>query len=397
LAFLRSSFKPGPRRPHPRHAVNRPPPRDPLSSIAARVIGSASRQVPADAALRRELRAHPGLTRDASGWISRAVFAHSRWRGWLPPGRPILDQIPLALELSDRFRANPPGFTDEELRERAVPGWTQEQAEVSASWLRSIQAEPSLWLRAKREHESALRQSLDLLRKSSLPNALAYEGHEDLFRRPEFQSGWFEIQDIASQLVGFLCDPQPGETWWDACAGEGGKTLHLSDLMQNRGLIWSSDRAEWRLKVLRRRAARARCFNYRAAVWHGGQQLPTRTRFDGVLLDAPCSGMGTWRRNPHARWTTEPKDVVELSSIQLRLLAHAAPAVKRGGRLIYAVCTIAREETFEVARRFEAEHPDFEPAPMRSPWPDHAGSAQHTFRSPQTGGNDMFVAAWRRI
>ena len=112
--------------------------------------------------------------------------------------------------------------------------------------------------------------------------------------------------------------------------------------MANRGLIWASDRAEWRLQKLRRRAARAKVFNYRPARWDGGARLPTRTKFDGVLVDAPCSGLGTWQRNPHARWTTTVEDVRELAELQRRLLAHTAPSLKPGGRLIYAVCTLTR-------------------------------------------------------
>jgi 16S rRNA (cytosine967-C5)-methyltransferase len=101
--------------------------------------------------------------------------------------------------------------------------------------------------------------------------------------------------------------------------------------MSNEGLIWASDRAQWRLaklKQLKQRAARAKMFNYRAALWDGGDHLPTRTLFDGVLVDAPCSGVGTWHRNPHARWTTTANDVLELAEIQKRLLAEAARAVK---------------------------------------------------------------------
>ncbi|MGC8000561.1 hypothetical protein ACP3XN_24520, partial [Salmonella enterica] len=83
--------------------------------------------------------------------------------------------------------------------------------------------------------------------------------------------------------------------------------------MENSGLIWASDRAAWRLQKLKRRTARAKVFNYRVAMWDGGVKLPTKTKFDGVLVDAPCSGLGTWQRNPHARWTTTPGDVAELA------------------------------------------------------------------------------------
>ncbi len=367
-----------------------------LEQIASRVIARASRQLPADAALRNELRSHRGLTRIDSARIARAVFAYYRWRGWLDPERPTTDQIHRALELASAFKARPGTVSDEELIQRAVPSWIGREMEVSAAWIRVIQAEPALWLRAKRGQGQALAQELGTTRTSSLPDALQYEGEEDLFRRPEFQAGEFEIQDVASQAVGLLCDPKPGETWWDACAGEGGKTLHLSELMENQGLIWASDRAAWRLKRLKRRAARAKCFNYRSALWNGGVTLPTRSRFDGALIDAPCSGVGIWQRNPQARWTTTPEDVAELRDIQQRLLSHVAPAVKPGGRLIYAVCTMTRSETVEVLENFGHQFPEFQPLIMTNPFAPAVQDAQLWLRPEQTGGNGMFISAWRR-
>jgi 16S rRNA (cytosine967-C5)-methyltransferase len=194
-----------------------------------------------------------------------------------------------------------------------------------------------------------------------------------------------------------VCNPRPGSTWWDACAGEGGKTLHLSDLMRNQGLIWASDRAEWRLQRLRRRAARAGMFNYRAVLWDGGPKLPTRTRFDGVLVDAPCSGMGTWGRNPHARWTTRPEDIRELSELQQRLLTHASAAVKPGGLLVYAVCSLAAAETTGVANTFQASHPDFITEPLTNPCHPATRAEAELWLWPQDlGGNGFFLRAWRR-
>src|SRR5690606_4933636 len=170
-----------------------------------------------------------------------------------------------------------------------------------------------------------------------------------------------------AQLVGHACAPRPGETWWDACAGEGGKLLHLADLMGNKGVIWASDRNERRLQVAKRRAGRAQVFNYRIAPWDGAARLPTRTRFDGILVDAPCSGVGTWQRNPHARWRTTPDDVRELAATQRRLLEHAAAGLKPHGRLIYAVCTLTRSETSAVAEAFTAAHPELAPYPLFRP------------------------------
>jgi 16S rRNA (cytosine967-C5)-methyltransferase len=221
-------------------------------------------------------------------------------------------------------------------------------------------------------------------------DALRYTGTRDLFLTPEFQSGLFEIQDLASQLVGLAAAPQPGETWWDACAGEGGKTLHLADLMQNKGLIWASDRSARRLDSLKRRAGRAGLFNYRTVLWEDPARLPTKTKFDGILLDAPCSGLGTWQRNPQARWTATPEDVSELAGIQHRLLEAVAGSLKPGGRLVYSVCTLTRAETTAVADTFTATHADLEPFPVLGLTP------QVTLRPDQLNANGMFIAAWRR-
>jgi 16S rRNA (cytosine967-C5)-methyltransferase len=266
--------------------------------------------------------------------------------------------------------------------------------------LLSLQTPPTLWLRAKRGTGKQLANSLgDCVRgKDLLSDALEYHGDEDLFRSPEFHAGEFEVQDIASQVVGLLCAPQPGETWWDACAGEGGKLLHLSDLMENKGLIWASDRSERRLARLRQRAARAGAFNYRVAAWDGSAKLPTKTKFDGVLIDAPCSGVGTWQRNPHARWTTTLEDVRELAAIQQRLVSNAAAAVKPGGKLIYAVCTLTRAEAGAVADSCSRQLSGFALNPLPA-WPSELPEASaRIWIWPQTcRGNGMFVVAWKRL
>ena len=272
--------------------------------------------------------------------------------------------------------------------------------EVSDEWLCSLQREPKLWLRAKRGTAAALAEKLLGAEVSPLlPDALLYRGEEDLFKTPEFHAGEFEIQDIASQVVGMLCAPSPGETWWDTCAGEGGKTLHLSDLMQNKGLLWASDRAEWRLQKLKRRTGRAKAFNYRSVFWDGGKKLPTKTKFDGVLVDAPCSGIGTWQRNPQARWTTGENDVRELSAIQKNLLANVAPSVKPGGKLVFSVCTLSRAETTEVAEAFTTSQPDFEPMvfpEIKLNQRTVSDASSLTLWPQDLDGNGMFIAGWRR-
>ena len=373
-----------------------------VHEIAAEVIRQTGKDKPADTVLREVLKQIKDLAPFDATEIARTVFIYYRWHVWLRDERGVEAKMRLALRLDERFCANESNIPLAELREKAVPAWTAEQMEVSDDWLRSLQRAPKLWLRAKRGTADAVAEKLRLagtLAPQGFPDALLFDGEEDLFKTPEFHAGEFEIQDIASQMVGLLCDPKPGETWWDTCAGEGGKTLHLSDLMQNKGLIWASDRAEWRLTKLKRRTGRAKVFNYRSAFWDGGAKLPTKTKFDGVLVDAPCSGVGTWQRNPQARWTTTPNDVSELAAIQKNLLANVAPSVKPGGKLIFSVCTLTRAETTEVVEHFNASQPDFEPLifpEIKLKERTVSGASSLTLWPQDLDGNGMFIAGWRR-
>ena len=305
-------------------------------------------------------------------------------------------------ETALRFAREPEGFTDLELR-KAVPSWVADPVSAKAAWYRAIQMEPRLWLRARPGTAPAVSAALEganIPYPELFPDALEYVGERDLFRTAEFQAGQFELQDLGSQAVGVACQPRPGEAWWDACAGEGGKTLHLADLMGNKGVVWGTDRAGWRLQRLRMRAGRAGLFNIRWGEWDGGPARPMRERMDGVLVDAPCTGIGTWQRNPHARWTLRPESIGELSAIQLGLLRHASAAVKPGGRLVYAVCTLTRAETTEVARAFlaSAEGAAFEPVALSLPWVrgDRVGEDCAWLWPQDLGSNGMFLAAWRR-
>jgi 16S rRNA (cytosine967-C5)-methyltransferase len=415
----------------------------------ARVLGTLNRELPADAALRRYLAVARRLGPAEKRAVSRAFFAWFRWLEWLDRRESAQKQIAAALALHERFARDPAAVKPAALAARAVPAWARDEVDFPLETLRQLQRDPALWLRARPGQAAQLAAALGdcipaaehlaarppaaaaafAAAASASPtlaapatadaasatadaasaaagasaaaphsvvripdSALLYTGGKDLFLTPQFHNGLFEIQDLASQLVGLACSPRPGQTWWDACAGEGGKALHLADLMDNKGLLWASDRSHRRLQLLKRRAARARIHNYRAIHWDGSARLPTRTRFDGVLVDAPCSGLGTWQRNPHARWTTTPRDIAELAAIQKNLLNHAAPSVKAGGRLLYAACTLTRGETLAVADAFTDAHPEFAPAPVFA----ESGAPRLTLWPHALNANGMFIAAWRR-
>jgi 16S rRNA (cytosine967-C5)-methyltransferase len=405
-----------------------------IPNHAAKVIELAASGVPADAALRRYLDGSRRLGPVGSRAVSRAVFATFRWLQWLDPAAPAQRRVTEALALQERFDRDPASIKAETLAARAVPAWLAGEMAVAPDYLRQVQREPALWLRARSGRAAEVAAALGDCAAPALPGSLRpaeelglsawrYGGTTDLFHTAPFKAGSFEIQDLASQLVGHACAPGSGQSWWDVCAGEGGKTLHLCDLLKNKGLVWATDRSERRLTVLRRRTARAGLFNYQAALWEGTGKLPTGRKFDGVLVDAPCSGVGTWQRNPHARWTTTPEDVRELAGVQLGLLNAVAAAVKPGGRLVYSVCTLTRRETTAVAEAFAAVHPEFVPevvpiaavaghpsAPSTSDQPGAQGSNEPqsgqpdggsqpgriTLRPQDLNANGMFIAVWRK-
>jgi 16S rRNA (cytosine967-C5)-methyltransferase len=352
---------------------------------AAQIIRSVSEHERADSALRLYFERHRYLSPREKRDISHSVFVYFRWLSWLDAKASPQMRVAQAMELQERFTKNPTSIKAEALAVRAVPTWLASEMELPADYLRQLQRDPALWLRARPGQADALAKSLFACERTEHAlDALRFTGTQDLFRTDQFKNGEFEIQDLASQLVGLACAPKPGETWWDACAGEGGKMLHLADQMQNKGLVWASDRHTGRLETLKRRAARAKLFNYRTAVWDGGAKLPTKTKFDGILLDAPCSGVGTWQRNPQARWTTTPDDVRELAATQLALLNHVAGSLKPNGRLVYSVCTLTRSETTAVADAFTAAHPELNAEPRHTIWPQ------------KVNANGMFIAAWRK-
>ena len=351
---------------------------------AARILADVSADQRADTALRFYFEAHRYLQPPARRAISHMVFVYFRWLSWLDPKASPQKRLEQALELHARFTADPKSIKAEALAVRAVPPWLAAEMDLPADYLRQLQRDPALWLRARPGAADALAKSLFAAERTEhSPDALRFTGTQDLFKTEQFKTGEFEIQDLASQLVGLACAPEPGQTWWDTCAGEGGKTLHLADLMRNKGLIWASDRHDKRLDTLKRRAARAKLFNYRTAFWDGGAKLPTKAKFDGILVDAPCSGVGTWQRNPHARWTTTPEDVRELAATQLALLNQVAGSLKPGGRLVYSVCTLTRSETTAVASAFAAAHPELTLSSSQTLWPH------------ELNANGMFIAVWQ--
>ncbi|HEX4911400.1 MAG TPA: RsmB/NOP family class I SAM-dependent RNA methyltransferase [Permianibacter sp.] len=192
------------------------------------------------------------------------------------------------------------------------------------------------------------------------PWGLRREQRGPLFNTTQFKEGLFEMQDEASQLVGWLVSPRPRQTVVDFCAGAGGKTLHLADLMNNKGSIIACDVAQHRLDKMKPRLIRAKLDNVRLLPLGSENDEALRGLFgeaDAVLVDAPCSGSGTLRRNPDMKW--RDMDIASLHEQQLSILTSASRLVKPGGRLVYATCSLLAGENQNVVDEFLAANPDF--------------------------------------
>lgn len=194
------------------------------------------------------------------------------------------------------------------------------------------------------------------------PLGIRLKGKPALQQQPLFLSGAIEVQDEGSQLLGYLLAPRRGEMVADFCAGAGGKTLLLGAMMRSTGRLYAFDVAEKRLAKLKPRVARAGLSNVHPILIANENDLRVKRlagKFDRVLIDAPCSGLGTLRRNPDLKWRQTPQDVAELTQKQAAILAAAARLLKPGGRLVYATCSLLDEENVAIVDAFLATHADF--------------------------------------
>ena len=246
----------------------------------------------------------------------------------------------------------------------------------------SWQTRSPLWLRVQRGDPAEIcrllhKDGLAVQVHDRLGTALRIsDARVNLSGLEVFRQGKVEVQDLSSQCIGQVCAPEPGQVWWDACCGGGGKTLQLASLMNGKGSILASDVRENKLDEVKRRAGLAGFGNIRTKTWDGQTPPVAAGSCDGVLVDAPCSSTGRWRRNPESRWLLTPGRVAELTVLQRQILARAADAVKPGGVLVYATCSFLREENRLAAEAFLAARPDFRPEPFVHPLTGETVSGQ---------------------
>jgi 16S rRNA (cytosine967-C5)-methyltransferase len=190
-----------------------------------------------------------------------------------------------------------------------------------------------------------------------IPTALVMQQRYNVFAMAAFKEGLFEVQDASSQLVAPFVQPEPGMKVIDACAGAGGKTLHLGALMQNKGRILALDVHDWKLKELRKRCGRAGVDVVETRLIDGSKSIKRLANYaDRVLLDVPCSGLGVLRRNPDAKWKLSEVEIDRLIIEQQDILTRYSTMVKPGGKLVYATCSILPSENELQVQKFLATH-----------------------------------------
>ena len=256
--------------------------------------------------------------------------------------------------------------------EHSIPDWLSEtlEKELGKSWEREMLAlneQAPTVLRANtlkttpRELIADLNdENVEAFTIKNYPDAIQLAEKKNVFLTSAFKDGFFEVQDASSQKIGELLDVQEGMRVVDACAGAGGKTLHLAALMKNKGQIIALDIYEWKLTELKRRAKRAGAHNIETRLISDKKVIKRlHEKADRLLIDAPCSGLGVLKRNPDSKWKIDQAFIDRIKGEQQQILQDYSKILKKGGQMIYATCSILPSENNEQVKLFLSNNPDF--------------------------------------
>jgi 16S rRNA (cytosine967-C5)-methyltransferase len=290
--------------------------------------------------------------------------------------------------------------------DKLVPEWFSSELSKNIDLRRLIgwyQTRPPIWLRSNSLNNNFLetelaRNEIRFSTHETIQKAICIkEAKVNLYSLDSFSKGIIEIQDLASQIIGLVCKPKEGERWWDPCAGAGGKSLQLSSIMHNKGRIIAGDIRAYKLDDLKKRAKRAKRMNIECREWDGkALRSNKRYKYDGVLVDAPCTCSGTWRRNPDARWRLSDTESAEMASLQMKILQNAATGVKPSGVLVYATCSVLKAENLDLVKKFLLNNKNFVMEPFTNPL-TNATTKGYLQIYPWDGNCDaMFVARFRK-
>ncbi len=309
-------------------------------------------------------------------------------------GKPLIHR-----DMPDHVRYNFPEWMLGELKTSLGPEWKKEMAALSEEATVDLRTNTLLTTR------EALLDALKKEKYDAEPTTLSPLGvrlkkRSPVFTSETFKKGWFEMQDEGSQLVSLLLPVKPGDKVIDFCAGAGGKTLALAAQMKNKGRILAWDTSKRRLEQMRPRLSRAKVDNVQLHVItseHDAFIKRHKDSADGVLVDAPCSGCGTWRRNPDLKWRFGPKDLQDIQAIQQRVLDSAARLVKKNGHLLYITCSLLQSENESQIEQFVKDHEKFRVVSAEKIWsnlPQQTVKQGSSFRlTPHQDGTDGFFAS----
>lgn len=254
----------------------------------------------------------------------------------------------------------------------SIPDWLDDigEKELGKAWdseLHSLNDEARVVLRAntlrirRKDLQKVLKdEGVETEEISIAPDAIALRQRQNVFTLAAFKQGLFELQDGGSQLIAPFLQVEPGMRVIDACAGAGGKTLHLAALMQNKGRILAMDSETWKLDELKKRARRAGAGNIETRTVESSKVIKRLEKSaDRLLLDVPCSGLGVLKRNPDAKWKLTPDFIERVHELQQHILSDYCTMVKPGGMMVYSTCSLLPSENEEQVKVFLEQHSDF--------------------------------------
>lgn len=307
----------------------------------------------------KDFYSRENIWKNFSVWAVLQGYKLPDWRGFEEtPSRRIKGRFD---ELSKirKYRESIPDWLDELGEKELGKDWTKEIAALNQ------QAEVILRTNRLKTSPEALKitlekEGVETIQNPHFPDALILSERQNIFQTEAFKNGLFEVQDASSQLVAPFLQVKPGDRVIDACAGAGGKTLHLSSLMENKGQIIALDLYENKLLELKRRAKRNGAHNITIKPIESNKTIKKlHNSADKVLIDAPCSGLGVLKRNPDAKWKLQPEFIEEIRRTQTEILQNYSSMVKPGGQLVYATCSVLPSENEEQVKKFLAQNSEF--------------------------------------
>ena len=336
----------------------------------------------ADKVIERTLKSNPKWGAKDRSFIAETTYEMVRWwrlvnflspskdpwdlfgTYWLMQGNELPSWDEFARLQPEKIKSKYDSITDPGLLE-SIPAWLQTlgSQELGEKWEAEIhalneEAEVVLRVNTLKTTRERLKNLLeaDGIRSylvKGYPDALVLEERQNVFRHPSFKEGLFEVQDASSQLVAAALQVAPGMRVIDACAGAGGKSLHLAALMGNKGKVISMDVEEWKLQQAKLRARRNGVSIFEPKIIEGSKTIKRlKESADRLLLDVPCSGLGVLRRNPDTKWKLSLESIAKVQATQQELLQSYPSMLKKGGQLVYATCSILPSENEDQIKKF---------------------------------------------